>query len=85
MTMSPTRRRVATAIASAGTPTVHLPEAIADDIGVTRRAVENVLRSLEQEGAIVWQRKSPFGERRPYWIVDVVPEHGLWFGLKEVA
>jgi DNA-binding MarR family transcriptional regulator len=78
MNMSPTRRRVAEAIAAAGTIHVNLPEALADDIGVTRRSVENALRALEKAGAITWHRKQPFGERRPFWIVDVTPDHWLW-------
>ena len=46
-----------------------LPEGIADEIGVTRRAVEHVLGQLHEEGVITWQRKTRGGVRRPWYIV----------------
>jgi len=55
----------------AGAMTV-IPESIADEIGVTRRAVEWTLARLEEEGRITWHRKSRGGHRRPWWPVTVI-------------
>jgi predicted ArsR family transcriptional regulator len=49
-----------------------LPESIADELGVTRRAVEWTLARLEEEGLVKWHRKSPGGHRRPWWPVTVL-------------
>lgn len=54
-----------------GTPSV-IPETTADEFGVTRRAVEWWLNKLDEEGAIVWHRKTRGGRRRPWWPVTVV-------------
>jgi predicted ArsR family transcriptional regulator len=49
-----------------------IPESVADELGVTRRAVEWTLARLEEEGVIVWHRKTRGGRRRPWWPVTVV-------------
>lgn len=49
-----------------------IPESIADELGVTRRAVEWTLARLEEEGVITWHRKTRGGRRRPWWPVTVL-------------
>lgn len=49
-----------------------LPESLADELGVTRRAVEWTLARLEEEGLVKWHRKSRGGHRRPWWPVTVL-------------
>jgi len=48
-----------------------MPETIADEIGVTRRAIEEQLRRLESEGHITWHRKRRGGHRRPWYPITV--------------
>jgi predicted transcriptional regulator len=48
-----------------------IPETIADEIGVTRRAVEEQLRKLETEGHIIWHRKRRGGKRRPWHQITI--------------
>ncbi len=71
--LTPLQKEVARILAS-WPPAVeaHLPEATADQLGVTRRSVENALRRLEDHGAIRWHRKGPGGIRRPFYLVTVV-------------
>jgi hypothetical protein len=52
--------------------TAVLPESIADDLGVTRRAVEWTLARLEEDGVVRWHRKTRGGLRRPWWPVTVL-------------
>ena len=66
-------------------PSVNLPEAVADELGVARRTVENLLTVLERHGALTWHRKEPFGERRPYWVLSVHEEHPVWADVRAVA
>lgn len=47
-------------------------ESLADDLGVSRRAVEMTLGHLESEGQITWTRKSRGGVRRPYWLLTIL-------------
>lgn len=54
------------------------PEAFADQLGVTRRTVENAFRAFEADGALVWYRKGAFGSRRPFWPIKPNPESSLW-------
>ncbi len=49
-----------------------IPESFADELGVTRRAVEWTLARLEEEGLITWHRKTRGGRRRPWWPVTVL-------------
>lgn len=48
-----------------------IPETVADEIGVTRRAVEEQLRRLESEGHLTWHRKRRGGRRRPWYSITV--------------
>ncbi len=48
-----------------------MPETIADEIGVTRRAIEEQLRRLESEGHLTWHRKRRGGQRRPWYPITV--------------
>lgn len=50
----------------------HVPESLADDLGVSRRAVEMTLSHLECEGQIQWTRKTRGGIRRPFYLVTVL-------------
>jgi len=56
-----------------GEPTT-MPDNIADEIGVTRRAVEHVLGALDSEGVIVWHRKTRGGIRRPWYTITCVTD-----------
>lgn len=49
-----------------------LPESIADDLNVSRRAIEMTLSHLECEGQIEWTRKTRGGIRRPFYLVTVL-------------
>jgi predicted ArsR family transcriptional regulator len=49
-----------------------VPESLADDLGVSRRAVEMTLSHLETEGQITWTRKTRGGIRRPFYLVTVL-------------
>ena len=49
-----------------------LPEQIADDLNVSRRAIEVTLSHLESEGFIEWTRKTRGGIRRPFYLVTVL-------------
>lgn len=90
---TPNRQRVASALAALAerseltddSAVVHLPETTADDIGVTRRSVENSLTAFERAGAITWHRKSKFGTRRPYWVVAVHTDHPMWAELRKAV
>ena len=48
-----------------------MPETVADELGVTRRAVEEQLRRLETEGHITWHRKRRGGRRLPWYPITV--------------
>ena len=50
------------------------PESVADDLKVSRRAVEVTLSHLECEGVIKWSRKTRGGVRRPFYLVTVLKE-----------
>ncbi len=51
-----------------------LSDAVADEIGVTRRAVEQALGALDSEGVIVWHRKTRGGVRRPWYVITRVAQ-----------
>lgn len=52
---------------------IHVPESIAADLGgVTLRAIEYALTSLEGAGHLVWHRKTRGGKRRPFYEVTLL-------------
>jgi DNA-binding MarR family transcriptional regulator len=52
---------------------LQIPESIVDELGgVTLRAIEYALTSLEERGWIQWHRKSRGGKRRPFFEVTVL-------------
>jgi len=83
-TQSPTTIHIARVlITSPGLPHVELLESIADELGVTRRSVENGLRRLEEDGLITWHRKTRGGTRRPFWTVTVHTDAPNWEAVAE--
>jgi hypothetical protein len=76
---SPNLQAVVDAIADAdGFPTVNLPEAVADELGICCRTVQNQLAILEKADAITWHRKTTGKARLPYWVLSVHTEHPIW-------
>jgi hypothetical protein len=52
---------------------IQIPESVVSDLGgVTLRAVEYALTTLEGKGLIEWHRKERGRPRRPFWEVTVL-------------